>query len=113
MKRTGYALCAVAALCSLGVVWALQPASVPSALMLAAWLLVPYGLLALVVRFGRVPRASLASTLLVAGAGLAFLLGTVFVRPDPQGAIAVMATPLYQLLVAGIVVPVMAHFIRG
>ena len=113
MKRTGYASCVLAALCSLGVVWALQPASLPSAVLLAAWLLVPYILLALVVRFGRVPRASLASTLLIACAGVAFLVNAVFVRPDPQGAIAVMATPLYQLLAAGIVVPVMAHFVRG
>jgi hypothetical protein len=112
VKRVGYALCVAAALCSLGIAWALRPVSLASALLLAAWLLVPYALLALVVRFGPA-RASLASTVLIICGGFAFLVDVVFVRPDPQGAIAVMATPLYQLLAAGIVVPVMAHFVRG
>ena len=102
----------IAALCSLWFVYLLQPASALAALLLAAWLLVPYGLLALVVRFGREPRASRFSTEAIAAGGLALLLHAVVLRPDPQGAIAVMATPLYQLIAAGIVVPVMAHLFR-
>ena len=113
MKRAAYVLVGVAAVCSLVFVYLLKPASAPAALLLAVWLLVPYALLALVVRFARVPRAALASATVIAALGLAFLLHSVVLRPDPQGAIAVMATPLYQLLATGIVVPLMAHFIRG
>jgi hypothetical protein len=113
VKAAGYAICGAAGLCSLGFVYALQPASALAALLLAAWLLTPYVLMGLVVRLGRSPRASLASTAAIAAGGLAFLLVVVWLRPDAQGAIAVMATPLYQLIAAGIVIPVMAHFIRG
>ena len=89
----------VAAIVSLFVVWSLRAESTRFAVLLGIWLLVPYAVLAVVLKT-RASRATenanVATTMLVVAGGLLFLIVVVFVDSDPQGGIAVLFTPVYQ-----------------
>ena len=106
MKRFGYAVLVVAALVTLAFVRALMPSTMVAALVIGAWLLLPHLLLGIALRYlakdAKSTRAYLTTAIAVAIGGLAFLTYVIFLRPDPQGAIAVVFTPLYQM--AGAVV---------
>jgi hypothetical protein len=56
--------------------------------------------------------ADLIVTVLVVAGGLLFLTIVVFVRPDPQGGIAVLLTPVYQGIAMVILVP-LSRWISG
>lgn len=105
MRALGYAALAAAALVSLVFVNALMPSTPSVAVLIGSWLLLPYVLLALALRFMAKTPAALrmytAMTVATTLGGLLFLTYVIYLRPDPQGGIAVMFTPLYQL--AGIV----------
>jgi hypothetical protein len=105
----------VAVLASLYVVWSLQPATAIAGLLLSVWLILPYAALALLTE-GRLNRAttvadSIASVVVAAG-GLLFLTLVVFANPDPQSAIAVMLTPIYQSIAIGVLLPITRQLVR-
>ena len=108
-KHAAYAVLALACAVTLAMVVALKPASVVAGVALGAWLLLPYLLLAAALRFlARTPKALRTYTtmaVLVALGGLAFLVYVIYLQPDAQGAIAIMFTPLYQMVAA---VPLLA-----
>jgi hypothetical protein len=109
MKAISYALLAIAASVSLVFVNVLKPTSLGATAFIAAWLLLPYAGLALLVRFFARQRAwaitYVAVVALVAGGGLLFLANIIFLHPDPQGGIAVIFTPIYQAIGIGILLP--------
>ena len=109
MKAIGYAILAIAASVSLVFVNVLKPHSLGAMAFIAAWLLLPYVILALALRFFAKERAwaitYVVVTAVVAGCGLLFLTDAIFLHPDPQGGFAVLFTPLYQAVGIGVLVP--------
>lgn len=105
----GYAVLAIAASASLVFVGILQPTSAGAAAFLAAWLALPYAILALGLRlFAKERTSAIAVTLvaaLVAAGGLLFLVDVIFLRPDAQGGIAVFFTPAYQIVAIAVLLP--------
>ena len=103
-KHAAYAVLALACAVTLAMVVALKPASAGAGVAIGAWLLLPYMLLAAALRFlARSPKALRTYTtmaVVIPLGALAFLAYVIYVAPDAQGAIAVMFTPLYQLVAA-------------
>jgi hypothetical protein len=109
MNRITYAVLGLASLASLLFVALLKPTGAWVAVLLAAWLVLPYGLLALIVRLGTGQAAQIAgaaTSAIVAAAGLLFLSDVILWHPDPQGGIAVFFTPIYQVLALIVLLPV-------
>jgi hypothetical protein len=110
-----YVLLAAAAVVSLVFVHSLKPTSVKAATFFSIWLLLPYLILAIVLAIRAhmaTEIADLIVTVLVVAGGLLFLTIVVFVRPDPQGGIAVLLTPVYQGIAMVILVP-LSRWISG
>lgn len=109
MKVIGYLVLAAAALTSLAFVQVLKPATHWATLFISGWLLLPHAGLALVLFFAAKERTSVIASVVVAavvaGAGLLFLTAIVYLRPDSQGGIAVLLTPLYQGVGIGVLLP--------
>jgi hypothetical protein len=109
MKAISYAVLAIAASVSLVFVNVLKPNSLGATAFIAAWLLLPYAALALGLAFFAKERASeltyVVVTVVVAGGGLLLLTDVIFLHPDPQGGIAVLFTPIYQVVGIGVLVP--------
>lgn len=109
MKALGFAILALAASLSLVFVNVLKPNSLGAAAFFAAWLVLPYAALALALAFfanARMPAGAYAIVAALVGAGgLLFLTYAVFLNPDPQGAMAVLLTPVYQAIAFGLLVP--------
>jgi hypothetical protein len=109
IKALGYAILTVAAVVSLAFVNVLKPNGLGAAASIALWLVLPYAALALGLAFFANERASAIAyvaviALVTAGGGL-FLTYVIFLRPDPQGGIAVLFTPVYQAVGMAILVP--------
>jgi hypothetical protein len=72
--------------------------------------------LAFVLKFGtkeRMPvKATIVVAIVIAGAGLLFLMDTIYWRPDPQGGIAVLLTPIYQCIGLGVLLPACQWLLR-
>ena len=115
-KALGFAILAIAALGTLAFVNVLKPSSLGATAFIATWLLLPYAALALGLAFFARERASAIGWVVViavvAGGGLLFLSYVTFIRPDPQGGIAVLLTPVYQAIGIGVLVPVSRWLIR-
>jgi hypothetical protein len=111
VKRLGYGLLAVAAVITLLFVKVLMPTTVMAAVVIGGWLLLPYGLLGLALGFTKAP-APLRSWTMTAAAtalgGLFFLTYVIYLRPDPQGGIAVIFTPIYQVVAIAALFPLLA-----
>ena len=109
MKAIAYGVLALAALTSAIFVGLLKPTSTDAALAFGAWLALPYAVLALcLVFFAKDPRLApgwLLLIVIVAGGGLLFLALILFGRPDAQGGIAVVFTPIYQTIGAVVLAP--------
>jgi hypothetical protein len=110
LKGIAYGSLAAAAAASLLFVHALMPASAGAWAFIAAWLVLPYALLAAGVAWLAKKRTwaltfAVVSPLVALG-GLAFLTVVVFLRPDAQGGIAVMFTPIYQAIAALMLLPI-------
>jgi hypothetical protein len=109
MNKISYAVLALATLASFLFVAILRPTGSAVAGLLAVWLALPYGVLALIVRLGAGRATQLAgavTTAVVAAAGLLFLSDEILWHPDPQGGIAVFFTPIYQVLALIVLLPV-------
>ena len=116
-KALGYAILAIAAPATLAFVNVLKPNSLGATAFIATWLLLPYVVLALGLAFFAAERASAIAWVLaiaaVAGGGLLFLSYVIFLRPDPQGGIAVLLTPVYQAIGIGMLVPLSRWLTRA
>jgi hypothetical protein len=103
-KRLAYAVLAFASAVTVALVLALKPSTAATGLALGAWLLVPYALLALGLRFlapsPKMLRTWITMAILLPVGALVWLVYVIWLRPDAQGAIAVMFTPLYELVAA-------------
>ncbi|HVT05513.1 MAG TPA: hypothetical protein VHL58_19305 [Thermoanaerobaculia bacterium] len=100
MRALGYILLAVAASASLMLVQVLKPTSPGATAVFSAWLLLPYVVLGLTLKFWAKDPASTNATVVVAAilavGGFLFLADIMFLHPDPQGGIGVFFTPIYQ-----------------
>jgi hypothetical protein len=70
--------------------------------------LLPYIILAVILAFSTrvaIDVANLVVTLFVVVGGLLFLVVVIFIRPDPQGGIAVFFTPIYQGVAMVVLIP--------
>ena len=116
-KAFGYAILAIAASATLAFVNVLKPNSLGATAFIATWLLLPYAMLALGLVFFARERASAIAWVVViavvAGSALLFLSYVIFVRPDPQGGIAVLLTPVYQAIGIGLLLPISRRLTRG
>jgi hypothetical protein len=112
MKLLGYAALAAAGIATMFFVHVLMPSSATVALLIGAWLLLPYALLAAALRWlandARSLRTYTTLALATATGGVLFLTYVIYLNPDPQGAIAVFFTPVYQLVGVGVLFPVCA-----
>ena len=110
-----YLLLVIAAVVTVVFVISLKPTSTEAAVFFSAWLLLPYFILAILVSTRAslgIEVASLIVTALITSGGLLFLTIVIFVRPDPQGAIAVLFTPLYQGIAMAVLFP-LSRWISG
>jgi len=103
-----YVLLIVAAMASLYFVYSLKPTTVEAAAFFGIWLLLPHLILAAILAVNTraaIDVANLVVTLFVVAGGLLFLVVVIFLRPDPQGGIAVFFTPMYQGVAMVILIP--------
>ena len=103
-----YVLLIVAAIVSLFFVYLLKPTSAEATALFSIWLLLPYIILAVILAFSTrvaIDVANLVVTLFVVVGGLLFLVVVIFIRPDPQGGIAVFFTPIYQGVAMVVLIP--------
>jgi len=116
-KALGYAILAIAASATLAFVNVLKPNSLGATAFFATWLLLPYAALALGPVFFAGERASAIGWVVViaavAGGGMLFLSYVIYIRPDPQGGIAVLLTPVYQAIGIGLLVPISRWLVRA
>lgn len=106
MIKLAYACLALGALATLYFLKLLAPTSAAAAVVMGAWLVLPYLLLALALAFLARKRTYIGIAIATTLGGVGFLVYVIFVRPDAQGAIAVMFTPLYQLVGAVVLLAV-------
>jgi hypothetical protein len=103
-KRVAYAVLACASAVTLALVLALKPSTAAAGVAIAAWLLLPYLLLGLALRFlarsAKQLRTYATMAVLIPIGAVVFLAYVIYVRPDAQGAIGVLFTPLYELVAA-------------
>lgn len=113
-KRLTFLTLLLATILTLAMVRVLHPNTLEADILFSAWLLLPYGLLAVIAagrsRDSAAAHANLAATLLVASSGLMFLADVIFFHPDAQGAIAVLMAPILQGIGIIILVP-LAHWV--
>ena len=110
-----YVLLIVAAIVSLFFVYILKPTSAEATALFGIWLLLPYIILAAILAFSTrvaIDVANLVVTLFVVVGGLLFLVVVIFIRPDPQGGIAVFFTPMYQGVAMIVLIP-LSRWISG
>jgi len=103
-----YVLLIIAAIVSLFFVYLLKPTSAEATALFGIWLLLPYLILAVILAFSTrvaIDVANLVVTLFVVVGGLLFLVVVIFIRPDPQGGIAVFFTPMYQGVAMVVLIP--------
>ncbi len=96
---------------------ALKPVSALAFAAFAAWLLAPYGLMAVALAALRrqqtaEPHGYLVAVLVSLG-GVAWLAVVLFWRPDAQGALAVLMVPVYQGVALVLLAPLAAWLGRG
>lgn len=98
--RLTLALQCVAVGVTLWCIVALRPSSTGAYAFAVAWLILPHAAMAALL-FSLWRRAKpllpwCIAAVLVAAAGLYVLVDAIYVHPDPQGAIAVLLTPVLQ-----------------
>ena len=93
-------LMAVAVCVTVFFVSALKPASAGAFALFAVWLVLPYVVMSIALVLPGSERTALVQWHVVAAlvsiGGVVFLADVIFWRPDAQGAIAVLMTPILQ-----------------
>ena len=111
IRRLSFLVLLAATAITLAMMRVLQPTTLKADLLFSSWLLLPYALLAGIVAVGARHRtaalANLATTLLVAGGGLAYLADVVLFHPDAQGPIALLMIPALQVIASVIAAPLL------
>jgi hypothetical protein len=112
VNRVALAVLAAAAAGDLWFVRALRPSTIRAAVLLALWLLTPRAMSAAWLYVARGSRrqsivAGIVTTLVAAGA-TSLLIEVIYVHPDPQGAIAVVLTPIYEMGALVVLAPISA-----
>jgi hypothetical protein len=114
LKRLALLTQLVAVGLTLTMVRVLHPNTREADILFSVWLLLPYGLLAVIAavrsRDSAEALANLSVTLLIASGGLMFLADVIFFCPDAQGAIALLMAPILQGIGIMILVP-LAHWV--
>ncbi|MDZ7862830.1 hypothetical protein [Acidovorax sp.] len=107
----------LAACATLLCVAALKPVSALAFAAFAAWLLAPYGLMAMALAALRRQQATelhgYLVAVLVSLGGIAWLAVILFWRPDAQGALAVLMVPVYQGVALVLLAPLAAWLGRS
>jgi hypothetical protein len=100
MRPLTFLVIAIAACITVLFVGALKPTSSGAFVFFSAWLIFPYAAMstALIVlrRTGNASFRWHVVAVLVSTGGIVFLADVIFWRPDAQGAMAVLMTPLLQ-----------------
>ena len=109
--RSGALLVVIVAACTtVFFVTTLKPSSVMAFTVFAAWLVLPYLVMAAVlIKSGQKGTPSPRWHVLAIGAsmvGIVFLIDVIFLHPDAQGAIAVAMTPLIQAVASVLLLPI-------
>ena len=109
--RSGALLVVIVAACTtVFFVTTLKPSSVMAFTLFAAWLVLPYLVMAAVlIKSGQKGTPSPHWHVLAIGAsmvGIVFLIDVIFLHPDAQGAIAVAMTPLIQAVASVLLLPI-------
>jgi hypothetical protein len=95
-----FLLIAIAACTTVGFVNALRPTSIGPFVFFSVWLILPYAFMSAALIF--IQRKGSASlrwyvvAVIVSTGGILYLADVIFWRPDAQGAIAVLMTPILQ-----------------
>lgn len=114
--RPALAVLLVAAMANGVCVQALKPASPAAYLFWAVWLIAPLAIGAAVLIFAKRANRSAAhwelTAILTTVAGLLYLADVIFLRPDAQGAAAVLLTPLLQAGLAMLLLPLLGWALR-
>ncbi len=104
--RLAYSVLLLSAGATLAMIRVLSPTSLEADVLFSIWLLFPYVMMSVLLRFlsGDHPSAvaHFAVTLLVSLGGLHLLVDIIFFHPDAQGPIALLLVPVIQA--GGIVV---------
>ncbi len=112
IARITFVLIAVTACITVIFVKALKPASGGAFLFFVVWLLLPHAVMS--ARLFQLRHKSAASVhwyvvaALVSLGGIVFLADVIFWRPDAQGAIAVLMTPILQGGASALLLPVVS-----
>ena len=103
-------LLAAAACTTLLFVRAMQPTSTGVFVFFAAWLLLPYAIMGAALALSQKKRIASGHwhvvAVMVSTGGIVFLADAIFWHPDPQGAFAVLLTPILQGGALAILLPV-------
>lgn len=106
----------IAAIITVACVQALKPISVGAFLFWATWLVAPIVVAgaALIVakRANRLRAHWNLTAILMAISGVLYLADVIFLRPDAQGAVAVLMTPILQMGVALLLFPALGWLLR-
>ena len=93
-------LIAIAACTTVLFVSTLKPASTGAFIFFAVWLVSPHIIIGTVLIFlrtrSKVPFHSCVVAVILSAGGILYLADVIFWRPDAQGALAVLMTPLLQ-----------------
>ena len=116
-KYVSYLSLALAAFTAVSLVNSMKPTSIRAFAFFAAWLLFPYALMfgsLVLLQRRRSPSLHWYVTVAVVSiGGTALLLDIVVLRPDPQGAIAVLLVPLVQCFALALLVPILKRAFRN
>jgi hypothetical protein len=107
---------AVSACMTIFFVKTLKPASTGAFVFLTVWLLLPYVVMSIVLLWRWRKRAASLHwhgvAALVSIGGMVFLMDVIFWRPDAQGAIAVLMTPMLQGGALAVLLPLVSWLSR-
>lgn len=114
--RLALSILVIAAIITVACVQALKPTSVGAFLFWATWLVAPIVMAGAALIFAK--RANRLRThwnltaILMAISGVLYLADVIFLRPDAQGAVAVLMTPILQTGGALLLLPTLGWLLR-
>ncbi|MEZ5690604.1 MAG: hypothetical protein R3D71_02930 [Rickettsiales bacterium] len=89
----------------------LNPLNLISTLSVGAWLSLPYATLALLIRYIVKNKTDIIPILFVVAAITIFaireIINSVFINPDPQGALVFLFVPIYQFAIIALAVVIL------